>query len=118
MRIGIDVGGTNTDAALVDGDRVVATVKTPTTPEVSEGIARALRGIVADAGGALARVDAVMIGTTHFTNAVVQRRDLAKTAAIRRCPSCGPRFAIIPTSSASWSAAAPVAGSSTERSSA
>src|SRR6185503_2297175 len=28
-------------------------------------------------------IDAVMIGTTHFTNAVVQRRDLTRVAAIR-----------------------------------
>ena len=28
-------------------------------------------------------IDAIMIGTTHFTNAVIQRRDLVPTAAIR-----------------------------------
>src|SRR5206468_12479670 len=28
-------------------------------------------------------IDAVMIGTTHFTNAVVQRRDLTRVAAVR-----------------------------------
>ena len=31
-RIGIDVGGTNTDAALVERTRVLASVKTPTSP--------------------------------------------------------------------------------------
>ncbi|MCF8469036.1 MAG: hypothetical protein K9G33_16690, partial [Sneathiella sp.] len=31
QRIGIDVGGTNTDAVLVDSDRAVGAVKTPTT---------------------------------------------------------------------------------------
>jgi N-methylhydantoinase A/oxoprolinase/acetone carboxylase beta subunit len=30
-------------------------------------------------------VDVVMIGTTHFTNAVVQRRDLAQVATVRLC---------------------------------
>ena len=30
-RIGIDVGGTNTDAVLIDGGKVVCAVKTPTT---------------------------------------------------------------------------------------
>ena len=34
MQIGIDVGGTNTDAVLMDGTRVLATVKTATTPDV------------------------------------------------------------------------------------
>ena len=30
-RIGIDVGGTNTDAVLIDGDAIVASIKVPTT---------------------------------------------------------------------------------------
>ena len=38
VRIGIDVGGTNTDAVLMDGTRVVGSTKTPTTAKVSEGI--------------------------------------------------------------------------------
>ena len=46
MRIGIDVGGTNTDAALMDGRSVVASVKTPTTPDVTTGIVEALRSII------------------------------------------------------------------------
>jgi N-methylhydantoinase A/oxoprolinase/acetone carboxylase beta subunit len=37
MRIGIDVGGTNTDAVLMDGSTVLADVKTATTPEVTLG---------------------------------------------------------------------------------
>jgi N-methylhydantoinase A/oxoprolinase/acetone carboxylase beta subunit len=81
-RVGIDVGGTNTDAVLLDGDAVADAVKTPTTVDVTTGITTALRQLLAAAGGA-GRVDAVMIGTTHFTNAVVQRRDLTRVAAIR-----------------------------------
>ena len=38
IRIGIDVGGTNTDAVLMDGSVVLAEVKTPTTPDVTGGI--------------------------------------------------------------------------------
>ena len=34
MRIGIDVGGTNTDAVLMDGIDVLGWRKTPTTPDV------------------------------------------------------------------------------------
>jgi N-methylhydantoinase A/oxoprolinase/acetone carboxylase beta subunit len=81
-QIGIDVGGTNTDAVLLDGPRVVHAVKTPTTADVTTGITTALRELLAGAGQA-GRVDAVMIGTTHFTNAVVQRRDLTRVAAVR-----------------------------------
>ncbi|HYB70642.1 MAG TPA: hydantoinase/oxoprolinase N-terminal domain-containing protein, partial [Candidatus Bathyarchaeia archaeon] len=82
-RIGIDVGGTNTDAVLVDGDRVLHGVKTPTTAEVSAGVVTALRLLLEAARVDPTTVGAVMIGTTHFTNAVVQRRDLDRVAAIR-----------------------------------
>ena len=81
-RIGIDVGGTNTDAVLLEDDGVAAAVKTPTTPDVTTGITRALAALVAQAPGAR-EAHAVMIGTTHFTNAVVQRRDLGRVAAVR-----------------------------------
>ena len=82
-RIGIDVGGTNTDAVLVEGANVVHAIKTPTTEDVTSGVLKALRLLVDGLGGDAGRVDAVMIGTTHFTNAVVQRRDLMPVAALR-----------------------------------
>jgi N-methylhydantoinase A/oxoprolinase/acetone carboxylase beta subunit len=79
----VDVGGTNTDAVLVRDEAVVQAVKTPTTRDVLGGIRQALEGLVKAQGGEIGRVDAVMIGTTHFTNAVAQRRDLEPVAAIR-----------------------------------
>ena len=82
-RIGIDVGGTNTDAVLLDDGRVVQTVKTPTTADVTGGIVAALDLLAHDAAMARRPIDAVVIGTTHFVNAVVQRRGLTKVAAIR-----------------------------------
>ena len=92
-RIGIDVGGTNTDAVLLEDARVVHAVKTPTTADVTSGVAEALRRLLQSAAqprtaprapsGDRFAIDAVMIGTTHFTNAVVQRRDLTRVGAIR-----------------------------------
>jgi N-methylhydantoinase A/oxoprolinase/acetone carboxylase beta subunit len=82
-RIGVDVGGTNTDAVLVQDETVVAAVKTPTTGDVLSGIRHALSELVRELGGGVGPVGAVMVGTTHFTNAVVQRRDLEPVAAIR-----------------------------------
>src|SRR6266571_7775785 len=82
-RIGIDVGGTNTDAVLLTGDRVAHAVKTPTTADVITGIERALARLVEGARIDAGAVEAVMIGTTQFTNAVVQRRGLTPIAAIR-----------------------------------
>lgn len=83
MRIGIDVGGTNTDAVLMDGRRVVGWVKTPTTADVTQGIITALRDLLQQTETDPATITGVMIGTTHFTNAVVERKRLMETAAIR-----------------------------------
>ena len=83
MRIGIDVGGTNTDAVLMDGMEVRSWRKTPTTADVSSGILAALRAVLEESGTAASDITAVMIGTTHFTNAVVERKRLLEVAAIR-----------------------------------
>ncbi|MBH5402593.1 hydantoinase/oxoprolinase family protein [Bradyrhizobium sp. CNPSo 4010] len=81
-RIGIDVGGTNTDAVLIVDEKVVHSVKRPTTADVTSGILDALRALRAEPSAAV-KVDAVVIGTTHFINAVVQRRHVQKIGAIR-----------------------------------
>src|SRR6478752_4978818 len=83
IRIGIDVGGTNTDAVVMDGNTVVAGVKAATTGDVMTGVVNALKAVLEASKLDASAIDVVMIGTTHFTNAVVQRRDLAKTAAVR-----------------------------------
>jgi N-methylhydantoinase A/oxoprolinase/acetone carboxylase beta subunit len=79
-RIGIDVGGTNTDAVVLAGNEVAFTIKTPTTEDVLTGVRRALDAVAAASG---AGAEAVMIGTTHFVNAVVQRRGLQPVGALR-----------------------------------
>jgi N-methylhydantoinase A/oxoprolinase/acetone carboxylase beta subunit len=79
MHIGIDVGGTNTDAVLVEGRRVLAECKATTTADVTTGIIAAVSGLAFDRTA----ITAVMIGTTHFVNAVVEGRGLARTAAVR-----------------------------------
>ena len=83
IRIGIVVGGTNTDAVMMDGRRVVAKIKTPTTENVTGGIVTALQHVLQASGTATDGIGAVMIGTTHFTNAVIERRDLQPTACVR-----------------------------------
>jgi N-methylhydantoinase A/oxoprolinase/acetone carboxylase beta subunit len=87
MRIGVDVGGTNTDAVLMSGRRVLRKVKTVTTPDVTTGIVRALEGVLAEGTGRTAEiaVQAVMLGTTHFVNALLEGRGLARTAVFRLC---------------------------------
>lgn len=83
MRIGIDVGGTNTDAVVLDGAELLAAVKRPTTRDVSSGISEAVTVLLEQTAVSRDAVAAVMLGTTHFTNAVVERRNLARTAILR-----------------------------------
>ena len=83
LRIGIDVGGTHTDAVLMDGDNVIVATKALTTPDVLGGILNALESILGDAPGIEPSIQAVMLGTTQFTNAVVERSELAEVAAVR-----------------------------------
>ena len=82
-RIGIDVGGTNTDAVLLDETgRLYAQAKTPTTPDVAGGIETVLGILMADPLYQ-ERVGLVMLGTTHCTNAIVERRGLLPVAVLR-----------------------------------
>ena len=84
-RIGIDVGGTNTDAVIMLDDAVLAATKQPTSEDVTTGVQQALKAVLAESGIADHDIKAVMIGTTHFTNAVVERKHLTRTAVIRVC---------------------------------
>ncbi|MEU8359280.1 hydantoinase/oxoprolinase family protein [Nonomuraea sp. NPDC048882] len=83
LRIGIDVGGTNTDAVVLGPDgQVLAKAKRPTTPEVTDGLRAALDAVleqVQDRAG----VTRVMLGTTHATNAILERRGLGRVAVLR-----------------------------------
>jgi N-methylhydantoinase A/oxoprolinase/acetone carboxylase beta subunit len=83
IRIGVDVGGTNTDAVVMDGRSVMATHKAPTSANVSDGIVAAIRSVAKDADIDIAQVRGVMIGTTHFTNAFVQRIGLLPVGIVR-----------------------------------
>lgn len=84
LRLGVDVGGTNTDAVVLDrSDRLVAKAKVPTTADVTSGIERAIEVVVTRANVPASRVTHVMIGTTHATNAVLERRGLCRVAVVR-----------------------------------
>ncbi|NOZ66322.1 MAG: hydantoinase/oxoprolinase family protein [Alphaproteobacteria bacterium] len=83
MRIGVDVGGTNTDAVLMDGRAVIATQKTPTTANVSDGIVNAITSVLVQSATPSEKIQCVMIGTTQFTNAFVERRNLVEVGIIR-----------------------------------
>ena len=82
LRLGVDVGGTNTDAVVLDAeDRLLAKAKVPTTPDVTRGIEAALAGVVERVDRA--RITHAMFGTTHATNAVLERRGLRRVGVLR-----------------------------------
>jgi N-methylhydantoinase A/oxoprolinase/acetone carboxylase beta subunit len=84
LRLGVDVGGTNTDAVVLDReDRMIARAKVPTTADVSTGIALAAAEAVGGLEGDRARITHAMLGTTHATNAILERRHLRRVALIR-----------------------------------
>ena len=82
LRVGIDVGGTNTDTVVLDRDgRLLAKAKVPTTKDVTGGITAGIAAIVGDIDPT--RITHVMLGTTHATNAILERRRLKKVAVLR-----------------------------------
>jgi N-methylhydantoinase A/oxoprolinase/acetone carboxylase beta subunit len=83
-RLGIDVGGTNTDAVIMDtADQVIAKAKVPTTADITGGIAAAIDAVLAAPGAEPGRISHVMLGTTKATNAVLERRNLRRVAVLR-----------------------------------
>ncbi|KAJ9223956.1 hypothetical protein DTO169C6_3576 [Paecilomyces variotii] len=92
-RIGVDVGGTNTDSVILDtrasnapNRGVIALKKTPTTsPNVTDGIETAVRSVLEESKVPRDQVACLTIGTTHFINAIVEHdvRRLSKVAIIR-----------------------------------
>jgi len=82
--LGVDVGGTFTDAVLFDGETVY-TAKAPTTPgEESVGTMAAIDEVLRRAGADAAEVKAFSHGMTVGTNALLEERG-ARTALIATC---------------------------------
>jgi N-methylhydantoinase A/oxoprolinase/acetone carboxylase beta subunit len=89
MRLGIDVGGTNTDAVLVAGRTVLAAAKRPTTKDVSSGIVSVTRAVLEQASEGATAIESVMVGTTHFANAFVERKGLLHVGVLRLAGASG-----------------------------
>ena len=83
-KIGVDVGGTNTDAILVSNtNEVLAKTKQTTTEDVSSGIYNAIKQIISDVDIPKEDIKYIMLGTTHCTNALVERKELNNIGTIR-----------------------------------
>ncbi|KAK7044090.1 hypothetical protein VNI00_007806 [Paramarasmius palmivorus] len=103
LRIGVDVGGTNTDAVLLDPfstsspNRGILSWfvvfdhwhKSPTTVNPSEGIENVIKTLLEHAEVDAKSIASVTIGTTHFINAVIEK-DQSRLAPVAVLRLCGP----------------------------
>ncbi|KAL1302786.1 hypothetical protein AAFC00_003132 [Neodothiora populina] len=92
IRIGVDVGGTNTDAVAIDPTQkhtptrgVLAHHKAPTTPDITSGIEEAVREVLTSSSIPSSSIASVTVGTTAFLNSVVEQdaRRLSRVAVLR-----------------------------------
>ncbi len=76
LRLAVDIGGTFTDTVLVDGQgHILATTKTPTTPENPPlGALAGAEHVLAGAGVDWSQIGGFIHGTTLATNALIERR--------------------------------------------
>ena len=74
MLLGLDVGGTFTDAVIIDGHRVVATAKRRTTKDnLMNGIGEALDAVLE--GYDASNIEQVTLSTTVVTNTIVEEKE-------------------------------------------
>ena len=74
MLLGLDVGGTFTDAVIIDGHRVVATAKRRTTKNnLMNGIGEALDAVLE--GYDTSNIEQVTLSTTVVTNTIVEEKE-------------------------------------------
>ncbi|MBX6354003.1 MAG: hydantoinase/oxoprolinase family protein [Thermoflavifilum sp.] len=83
-RIGIDVGGTNTDVVLLNEQhQVLAKTKRPDSADILTGIRLAVEDVLRLSGVDPSQITHAMLGTTQVTNAIIERRDLNDVVIIR-----------------------------------
>lgn len=83
-KIGIDIGGTNTDSVLIDSEGVItACTKTATTPDINSGIKTALTHVLKESQVSGEDISGIFIGTTQIVNAILQCANLYKVGVIR-----------------------------------
>jgi N-methylhydantoinase A/oxoprolinase/acetone carboxylase beta subunit len=101
FKIGVDVGGTNTDAALLSFSpdsgsfEVVSTSKSPAASSITSGITTVLSTLLSTTAIDRSCIRSITVGTTAFVNALVERdSDVLERVAVLRL--CGPYLKDIP----------------------
>nr|WP_113867057.1 hydantoinase/oxoprolinase family protein [Brenneria salicis]NMN91373.1 N-methylhydantoinase A/acetone carboxylase, beta subunit [Brenneria salicis ATCC 15712 = DSM 30166]RBP61787.1 hydantoinase/oxoprolinase-like protein [Brenneria salicis ATCC 15712 = DSM 30166]RLM30468.1 hydantoinase subunit beta [Brenneria salicis ATCC 15712 = DSM 30166] len=83
-RLGIDVGGTNTDAAILDANlQCITTAKFPTSNDIYSSIERVIEQILMQSDILPEQIRYAMLGTTQCTNAIVERKGLDSVGLLR-----------------------------------
>ncbi|KAJ3853829.1 Hydantoinase/oxoprolinase-domain-containing protein [Lentinula lateritia] len=102
LRIGVDVGGTNTDACLINpfattlpNRGILSWHKSVTTPNPSHGIENVINALIKQANVDAGDIASITIGTTHFINAVIEK-DSSRLAPVAVLRLCGPFSRSIP----------------------
>ncbi|KAJ3987540.1 hypothetical protein F5890DRAFT_1497473 [Lentinula detonsa] len=102
LRIGVDVGGTNTDACLIDPSAtaspnrgILSWHKSVTTSNPSHGIENVINALIEHANVDISEIASVTIGTTHFINAVIEK-DPSRLDPVAVLRLCGPFSRSIP----------------------
>ena len=83
MKIGVDVGGTHTDAVLMEGKSVIGWSKSETSPDISSGIFEAVACLLDKTNLNPGKVENVMVGTTQFVNSLIENKNLLEVAVLR-----------------------------------
>ena len=79
-KLGIDVGGTNTDAVIIDGDRkIIAEVKHPTSGDIYDGILGAIGRVLELSEIDRGEIRQAMLGRLHAKQGITIERLLIVT---------------------------------------
>lgn len=83
-RLGVDVGGTNTDAIILDDQNtVIASTKSHTTADIGTGISNAITQVINKVNFDKSKITSAMLGTTQCTNAIVEHKRLVSVGVLR-----------------------------------
>jgi len=85
LRLGVDIGGTNTDVAAILGEEIIGACKMRTREDFAAGVMDAIASALSAANSAPGDVSAVMLGTSQFTNAFTEVQRLKPSAILRVC---------------------------------
>ena len=83
MRIGIDVGGTNTDSVLINNNKIESSFKTNTSEDISNSVKLSISEVIQNQPKE--KINSIIIGTTHLINDLLERKHLSKTGVNRLC---------------------------------